>query len=83
MQVNSVVPGPVMTDRRRSFLKKWALSHGLTLEQATQRFPEDAGIARYGEPEELADLRPATHTRCASIAARPLASRTPWCCALK
>jgi 3-oxoacyl-[acyl-carrier protein] reductase len=56
VQVNSVVPGAVMTGRRRSFLEKWAPAHDLTVEQALKRFPEEAGIARYGKPEEIADL---------------------------
>jgi 3-oxoacyl-[acyl-carrier protein] reductase len=56
VQVNSVVPGPVMTGRRRSFLEKWAPAHGLTVEQATAKFPEEAGISRYGTPEEIAAL---------------------------
>lgn len=56
VQVNSVVPGPVMTGRRRSFLEKWAPSHGLTLEQALEEFPAEAGIARYGEPQDIAGL---------------------------
>jgi 3-oxoacyl-[acyl-carrier protein] reductase len=30
IQVNSVVPGPVMTGRRRSFIEKWASAHGMT-----------------------------------------------------
>jgi 3-oxoacyl-[acyl-carrier protein] reductase len=56
VQVNSVVPGAVMTNRRRSFLDKWALEHGMTVEQAMKEFPEKAGIARYGEPEEITGL---------------------------
>jgi 3-oxoacyl-[acyl-carrier protein] reductase len=56
VQVNSVVPGPVMTGRRRSFLEKWAPAHNLTVEQALDKFPEEAGIGRYGKPEEIADL---------------------------
>jgi len=56
VQVNSVLPGPVMTDRRRSYLKHWAALHELSVEQATEKFPRDAGIARYGEPEEIAEL---------------------------
>jgi 3-oxoacyl-[acyl-carrier protein] reductase len=56
VQVNSVVPGPVMTGRRRSFLEKWAPAHNLTAEQAMEKFPEEAGISRYGKPEEIADL---------------------------
>jgi 3-oxoacyl-[acyl-carrier protein] reductase len=56
IQVNSVVPGAVMTHRRESFMEKWAPDHGMTLEEAIQKFPEEAGISRYGKPEEIADL---------------------------
>jgi 3-oxoacyl-[acyl-carrier protein] reductase len=56
VQVNSVLPGPVMTGRRRSYLQHWAPLHNMTVEQATADFPKEAGIARYGEPEEIAEL---------------------------
>jgi 3-oxoacyl-[acyl-carrier protein] reductase len=56
VQVNSVLPGPVMTGRRRSYLAHWAPLHNMTVEEATAKFPQDAGIARYGEPEEIAEL---------------------------
>jgi 3-oxoacyl-[acyl-carrier protein] reductase len=56
VQVNSVVPGAVMTGRRESFLKKWAPAHNLTVEEAMKKFPEEVGIARFGKPEEIADL---------------------------
>jgi 3-oxoacyl-[acyl-carrier protein] reductase len=56
VQVNSIVPGPVMTERRRSFLEKWAPAHKMSIEEATKQFPEKAGIRRYGRPEEIADL---------------------------
>jgi NAD(P)-dependent dehydrogenase (short-subunit alcohol dehydrogenase family) len=56
VQVNSVLPGPVMTDRRRSYLERWAPLHDMTVEEATLSFPQSAGIARYGEPEEIAEL---------------------------
>jgi 3-oxoacyl-[acyl-carrier protein] reductase len=56
VQVNSVVPGAVMTGRRMSFFKKWAPAHNLTVEEAMKKFPEDAGISRFGRPEEIADL---------------------------
>jgi 3-oxoacyl-[acyl-carrier protein] reductase len=56
VQVNSVSPGAVMTGRRQSFLKKWAPAHNLTLEEAIRIFPEQAGITRFGKPEEIADL---------------------------
>jgi 3-oxoacyl-[acyl-carrier protein] reductase len=56
VQVNSVVPGAVMTGRRESFFKKWAPAHNMTVDEAVKRFPEEAGIARFGTPEEIADL---------------------------
>ncbi len=51
-----VVPGAVMTGRRRAFFEKWAPAHNLTLEGAIKKFPEQAGITRFGKPEEIADL---------------------------
>lgn len=56
VQVNSVLPGPVMTGRRRSYLEHWAPLHDMTVEEAIAWFPKEAGIARYGEPEEIAEL---------------------------
>jgi 3-oxoacyl-[acyl-carrier protein] reductase len=56
VQVNSVSPGAVMTGRRQSFLEKWAPPHNLTVEEAIRIFPEQAGIPRFGKPEEIADL---------------------------
>jgi 3-oxoacyl-[acyl-carrier protein] reductase len=56
VQVNSIVPGAVMTGRRRSFLEKWAPAHNVTVEEAIKKFPQEAGISRYGQPEEIAEL---------------------------
>jgi 3-oxoacyl-[acyl-carrier protein] reductase len=56
VQVNSVLPGPVMTGRRRSYMEKYAPAHGMTVEEALEKFPEKAGITRYGEPEDIAEL---------------------------
>jgi NAD(P)-dependent dehydrogenase (short-subunit alcohol dehydrogenase family) len=56
VQVNSVLPGAVMTGRRRSYLEHWAPLHDMTVEDATAKFPRDVGIARYGKPDEIADL---------------------------
>jgi NAD(P)-dependent dehydrogenase (short-subunit alcohol dehydrogenase family) len=56
VQVNSVLPGPVMTGRRRSYLEHWAPLHDMTVDEATAKFPMEAGIARYGTPEEIAEL---------------------------
>jgi 3-oxoacyl-[acyl-carrier protein] reductase len=56
VQVNSVLPGPVMTGRRESYLEHWAPLHGMTVAEAIAKFPKEAGIARYGTPEEVAEL---------------------------
>jgi 3-oxoacyl-[acyl-carrier protein] reductase len=56
VQVNSVLPGAVMTGRRRSYLQHWAPIHNMTVEEATAKFPKEVGIARYGKPEEIAEL---------------------------
>ncbi len=56
VQVNSVVPGAVMTGRRESFFQKWAPAHNLSVEEAVKKFPEEAGISRFGKPEEIAHL---------------------------
>ncbi len=45
-----------MTGRRRSFMEHWAPEHGMSVAEAMKQFPETAGIARYGEPEEIANL---------------------------
>ena len=51
-----MLPGPVMTGRRRSYLDHWAPLHNMTPAEAMEKFPHEAGIARYGEPEEIAEL---------------------------
>jgi 3-oxoacyl-[acyl-carrier protein] reductase len=56
VQVNSVSPGAVMTGRRHAFFEKWAPAHNLTMEEAIKKFPEQARITRFGNPEEIAGL---------------------------
>lgn len=56
VQVNSVLPGPVMTGRRQSYLEHWAPRHGMTVAEAVAKFPKEVGIGRYGKPEEIAEL---------------------------
>ena len=56
VQVNSVSPGAVMTGRRLAMLERAAASKKITLEDAKQQFLKQAGIARFGETEEIADL---------------------------
>jgi NAD(P)-dependent dehydrogenase (short-subunit alcohol dehydrogenase family) len=56
VQVNSVLPGPVMTGRRRSYLEHWAPAHNVGVEAAKEAFLKQSGIGRYGAPEEIAGL---------------------------
>ena len=56
VQVNSVLPGPVMTGRRESYLAKWAPLHNVSADEAAKEFLAHAGIERYGKPEEIAEL---------------------------
>jgi 3-oxoacyl-[acyl-carrier protein] reductase len=56
IRVNSVSPGSVMTGRRLSMVEKWASAHKVSLDEAKQAHLAHAGIARYGEPRDIAEL---------------------------
>jgi 3-oxoacyl-[acyl-carrier protein] reductase len=56
VQVNSVSPGAVMTGRRMGLIEKLAASRGIGVDDAKKVFLAQAGLARFGEPEEIADL---------------------------
>ena len=56
VQVNSIVPGAVLTGQRRSFMENWAPAHNMSVEQAMKEFPQKAEISRYGCPAEIADV---------------------------
>jgi 3-oxoacyl-[acyl-carrier protein] reductase len=56
IQVNSVSPGPVMTGRRLSMIEKWASAHKVSFDEAKQELLTQSGIARYGEPQDIAEL---------------------------
>ena len=56
IQVNAVLPGPVMTGRRRSMLRKYAADKGLSLDLAIEHFARETRITRYGQPEDIAEL---------------------------
>lgn len=56
VQVNSMLPGAILTERRRSMLEKSAKQQGITLQESIERFPEKVGITRLGTPEEIANL---------------------------
>ena len=50
VQVDSIVPGAVMTGRRRSFIEKWAPAHNISVEEAMKEFPEKVEIGCQGQP---------------------------------
>jgi 3-oxoacyl-[acyl-carrier protein] reductase len=56
IKVNSVSPGAIMTPRRLGMLEKGATRKGVNLDQAKQDFLKQAGISRFGEAEEIAEL---------------------------
>jgi 3-oxoacyl-[acyl-carrier protein] reductase len=56
IQVNSVSPGPVMTGRRLAMIEKWAAAHEVGVDEAKQALLTKAGIGRYGEPQDVAEL---------------------------
>ena len=56
VQVNSVSPGAIMTGRRLSMIEKAAAARKISVEDAKQQYLRQAGISRFGEPEEIAGL---------------------------
>lgn len=55
VQVNSILPGPVLTNRRLTYMEKYAPAHNLSVAEALEKFPSEAGITRYGQPEDIAN----------------------------
>ena len=53
VQVNTILPGSVMTDCRVTMLQGYADTHGLSLDAAIDQFAAEVGIARYGQPEDI------------------------------
>jgi 3-oxoacyl-[acyl-carrier protein] reductase len=56
VRVNSLLPGPVLTDRRRKMIARFAAARGLGADEAIPIFEKEAGILRYGTPEEVAEV---------------------------
>lgn len=56
VQVNCVSPGAIMTGRRLALLEKAAAATRIDLDTAKAGFLRQAGIKRFGTPEEIADL---------------------------
>jgi 3-oxoacyl-[acyl-carrier protein] reductase len=56
VQVNSISPGAIITGRRLAMLEKAALARKISPEEMTRLFLKQAGLERFGDPEEIADL---------------------------
>jgi len=56
VQVNTVNPGAVRTDRLKVRLESMTKEQGIDLAAAERRFVEGSGVTRIGEPEDIAAL---------------------------
>jgi NAD(P)-dependent dehydrogenase (short-subunit alcohol dehydrogenase family) len=56
VQVNSINPGSVRTDRLRLRLSSMMKEKGIDLATAERRFVESSGVTKIGEPEDIAAL---------------------------
>ncbi len=56
IRVNSVLPGPIMTSRRKTMLAQLALAKGTSPQEAEDIFLKSAEMHRFGKPEEVAEL---------------------------
>ncbi|HEY6630331.1 MAG TPA: SDR family oxidoreductase [Rhizobiaceae bacterium] len=56
MRINTLCPGHIVTDRLRKRIETYAGEHGLSVEEAREKMRVSQGIARYGEPDEVADV---------------------------
>jgi 3-oxoacyl-[acyl-carrier protein] reductase len=54
--VNTIAPGPIMTDRLIEVHAARAKGIGITLEEQFKRFAETIPVRRMGEPKEIGDL---------------------------
>jgi 3-oxoacyl-[acyl-carrier protein] reductase len=54
--VNTIAPGPIMTDRLIEVHAARAKSIGITLEEQFKRFADTIPVRRMGEPKEIGDL---------------------------
>ena len=56
VHVNLVQPGTVRTQRRQKLFEKWAGQEGLAVEEYINRATRQLGVARLGEPKDIAEV---------------------------
>lgn len=56
IRVNAINPGSIATERLQVRINKYASDHGLSADAAAVSMAESMGIARFGQPNEIADV---------------------------
>jgi NAD(P)-dependent dehydrogenase (short-subunit alcohol dehydrogenase family) len=56
VRVNAINPGGIVTDRLQTRLRTFAAEHHIDLARAEQEMARALGVARFGQPEEIARL---------------------------
>jgi len=56
VRVNAINPGGIKTDRLTTRVRRFAAERGLDLAEAERQMARTLGVARFGEPEEIARL---------------------------
>jgi 3-oxoacyl-[acyl-carrier protein] reductase len=56
VRVNAINPGGIATDRLQTRLRSFARERGVAIEDAEQEMAKAFGVARFGQPEEVARL---------------------------
>jgi 3-oxoacyl-[acyl-carrier protein] reductase len=56
VRVNAINPGGIATDRLQTRLRTFAAEHQIDLTQAEQQMARSLGVARFGQPAEIARL---------------------------
>lgn len=56
VRVNAINPGGIATDRLQTRLRTFAAEHHIDLGKAEQEMARASGVARFGQPEEIARL---------------------------
>jgi NAD(P)-dependent dehydrogenase (short-subunit alcohol dehydrogenase family) len=56
IRVNAINPGGILTERLQTRVKSYAAEHGVEEAAAPVRMAQALGVARFGEPEEIARM---------------------------
>jgi len=55
VRVNAINPGTIATDRLQVRIRNFAQEQGIDEAEAARRMPRAMGVARFGEPAEIAE----------------------------